>query len=194
MRQIFFCAMLLALVACKHQQADTLFYNAKIYTVDSGFTTAEAMVVKDGQILAIGTNKEIQEQYQAKETIDLKGKPMYPGLIDAHAHFVGYGQSLFYANLYGTTSFEEAVARVKAFADEHPDLTWIQGRGWDQNKWPGKTYPTNELLNKAFPDKPVILQRVDGHASIANQKAMDLAGLKPGQTIVGGSIETINEN
>ncbi len=192
MRLMTFCAMLFTLVACKNQQVDTLFFNAKIYTVDSGFTVAEAMVVKDGQILAIGTEKEIREKYQAKESIDFGGKTMYPGLIDAHAHFVGYGQSLFYADLYGTTSFEEAVERVKAFAAAHPDLTWIQGRGWDQNKWPGKVYPSNELLNKAFPDKPVILQRVDGHASIANQKALDLAGLKPGQSIVGGSIETIN--
>lgn len=192
MRLMIFCAMLFALVACKNQQADTLFFNAKIYTVDSGFTVAEAMVVKDGQILAVGSEKEIREKYQAKESIDFGGKSMYPGLIDAHAHFVGYGQSLFYADLYGTTSFEEAVERVKTFAAKHPDLTWIQGRGWDQNKWPGKVYPSNDLLNKAFPDKPVILQRVDGHASIANQKALDLAGLKPGQSIVGGSIETIN--
>jgi predicted amidohydrolase YtcJ len=192
MRQILFSVMILALLSCKNQQADTIFFHAKIYTVDSGFTTAEAIAIKDGQILAVGTDKEIREKYQAKETIDLNGKPMYPGLIDAHAHFVGYGQSLFYANLYGTTSFEEAVERVKAFAAAHPDLTWIQGRGWDQNKWPGKVYSTNELLNKAFPDKPVILQRVDGHASIANQKALDLAGIKAGQTIVGGAIETVN--
>ncbi|HQR92469.1 MAG: amidohydrolase [Bacteroidetes bacterium 24-39-8] len=192
MRQFLFCILLLSLFACNNQEADTIFYHAKIYTVDSLFTTVEAMAVKDGQILAMGTDKEIREKYKAKESIDLNGKPMFPGLIDAHAHFVGYGQSLFYANLYGTTSFEEAVERVKAFAAEHPDLTWIQGRGWDQNKWPGKTYPTNEILNKAFPDKPVILQRVDGHASIANQKALDLAGIKPGQTVVGGSIETIN--
>jgi predicted amidohydrolase YtcJ len=180
------------MLSCKNQQADTILYHAKIYTVDSGFTTAEAIAVKNGQILAVGTDKEIREKYQAKESIDLGGKTIYPGFIDAHAHFVGYGQSLFYANLYGTASFEEAVERIKVFAAAHPDLTWIQGRGWDQNKWPGKAYPNNELLNKAFPDKPVILQRVDGHASIANQKALDLAGIKAGQTIVGGSIETVN--
>lgn len=192
MRQFLFCILAISLLACNTQEADTIFYHAKIYTVDTVFTTAEAMAVKDGKILAIGTEKEIREKYKAKASIDLNGKPMFPGLIDAHAHFVGYGQSLFYADLYGTTSFEEAVERVKVFAAAHPDLAWIQGRGWDQNKWPGKTYPTNEILNKAFPDKPVILQRVDGHASIANQKALDLAGIKPGQTVVGGSIETIN--
>ncbi|MEK7199483.1 MAG: amidohydrolase, partial [Bacteroidota bacterium] len=148
--------------------------------------------VKDGKIVAVGTNAAILATFSSAETIDVKGAAVYPGFIDAHAHFVGYGRSLFQADLFGTNTWEETVARIKTFADLHPDLPWIQGRGWDQNRWPGKTYPTNDALNALFPDKPVIISRVDGHAAIANQKALDLAGIKAGQIMVGGSIEVKN--
>ena len=190
MRKFLLIASLFALVSCTSNKVDTIIHHALIYTVDSAYSTAEAMAIKDGKIVATGKNDDIQKKYSATENIDAAGKSIYPGFIDAHAHFVGYGRSLFQVDLYGTTTWEEAVERVKAFAAKNPTITWIQGRGWDQNKWPGKTYPTNALLNQLFPDKPVVLQRIDGHASIANQKAMDLAGIKAGQTIVGGSIET----
>jgi len=174
------------------KKVDTLVVNAVIYTVDSSFSTAQAMAIKDGIIVATGTDAEILVAYTAPEKIDAKGQAVYPGFIDAHAHFVGYGKSLFQVDLFGTTSWEEAVERVKVFAAAHPELTWIEGRGWDQNKWPGKKYPTNALLNTLFPNTPVVLQRVDGHAAIANQKAFNIAGVKPGQTIVGGEVETKN--
>ena len=190
MRKFLLIASLFALVSCANNKVDTIIHHAVIYTVDSAYTTAEAMAIKDGKIVAVGKNEEIQKKYTATENIDAAGKAVYPGFIDAHAHFVGYGRSLFQVDLYGTNTWEEAVERVKAFAAKNPDIAWIQGRGWDQNKWPGKTYPTNELLNQLFPNKPVVLQRIDGHASIANQRALDLAGIKAGQTIVGGSIET----
>ncbi len=189
MRKILSLALLFALTSCTTNKVDLIVHHAVIYTVDSAFTVAEAMAVKDGKIIAVGKNDEIQKKYTATENIDVQGAAVYPGFIDAHAHFVAYGSSLFQVDLLGTTTWEEAVARVKEFADKHPDLPWIQGFGWDQNKWPGKVYPTNEALNKLFPGKPVILKRVDGHASIANQKAMDLAGIKAGETIVGGTIE-----
>ena len=190
MKNFLSIAAIFLFISCNNNKVDTLIHHAVIYTVDSVFSVAEAMAVKDGKIVAVGTNQEIQNKYRATETIDAKGAAVYPGFIDAHAHFVGYGSSLFQVDLFGTASFEEAVERVKVFAAAHPDLPWIEGRGWDQNKWPGKAYPTNELLNQLFPDKPVVLKRVDGHASIANQKAMDLAGIKAGQVIIGGSIET----
>lgn len=189
MRNYFLIALLAALTSCGKNKADLVVHHALIYTVDSAFHTADAMAVKDGKIIAVGTNDEITGKYSAVENIDAKGQAIYPGFIDAHAHFVGYGRGLFTADLFGTSSWEETVQRIKAFAEQHPDLPWIQGRGWDQNRWPGKTYPTNEELNKLFPDKPVVITRVDGHASIANQKALDLAGIKAGQTITGGSIE-----
>jgi predicted amidohydrolase YtcJ len=190
MRKLFAVGLLFLFASCATDKVDTILHHAVIYTVDSSFSTAEAMAVKDGKIIAVGKNDDIQKKYTATENIDAKGAAVYPGFIDAHAHFVGYGSSLFQVDLFGTKTWEEAVARVKDFAAKYPDLPWIQGRGWDQNKWPGKTYPTNEALNNLFPGRPVVLKRVDGHASIANQKAMDMAGIKAGQTIVGGSIET----
>ncbi len=186
-------AIALFLTSCGgHKKVDTIVVNGVIYTVDSSFSTAQAMAIKDGMIVATGTDAEILASYTASEKIDAKGQAVYPGFIDAHAHFVGYGKSLFQVDLFGTTSWEEAVERVKVFAAAHPELAWIEGRGWDQNKWPGKKYPTNALLNTLFPNTPVVLQRVDGHAAIANQKAFDIAGVKPGQTIVGGEVETKN--
>ena len=186
-------AIALFLTSCGGpKKVDTLVVNGVIYTVDSSFSTAQAMAIKDGIIVATGTDAEILAAYTAPEKIDAKGQAVYPGFIDAHAHFVGYGKSLFQVDLFGTTSWEEAVERVKVFAAAHPELAWIEGRGWDQNKWPGKKYPTNALLNSLFPNTPVVLQRVDGHAAIANQKAFDISGVKPGQTIVGGEVETKN--
>ena len=186
-------AIALFLTSCGGpKKVDTIVVNGVIYTVDSSFSTAQAMAIKDGLIVATGTDAEILAAYTASEKIDATGQAVYPGFIDAHAHFVGYGKSLFQVDLFGTTSWEEAVERVKVFAAAHPELTWIEGRGWDQNKWPGKKYPTNALLNTLFPNTPVVLQRVDGHAAIANQKAFDIAGVKPGQTIVGGEVETKN--
>jgi predicted amidohydrolase YtcJ len=186
-------AIALFLTSCGGpKKVDTIVVNGVIYTVDSSFSTAQAMAIKDGLIVATGSDAEILAAYTATEKIDAKGQAVYPGFIDAHAHFVGYGKSLFQVDLFGTTSWEEAVERVKVFAAAHPELAWIEGRGWDQNKWPGKKYPTNALLNTLFPKTPVVLQRVDGHAAIANQKAFDMAGVKPGQTIVGGEVETKN--
>ncbi len=191
-RTLFFLVLSSFLISCSNEKADLIIHNGQIYTVDSAFSVVEAIAIKDGKIIATGSSKEIQKKYAATEKIDAKGAAVYPGLIDAHAHFVGYGRSLFMADLFGTKTWEETVDRIKAFASQHPELTWIQGRGWDQNKWPGKAYPTNELLNNLFPDKPVVITRVDGHASIANDKALELAGIKAGQTIVGGSIEVKN--
>lgn len=192
MQRFITIALLFVLASCGKEKADTIVHHGIIYTVDSSFSIAEAMAVKDGKIVAVGTNADILAKFNSAETIDAKGAAVYPGFIDAHAHFVGYGRSLFQADLFGTNSWEETVARIKTFADLHPDLPWIQGRGWDQNRWPGKTYPANDALNALFPDKPVIISRVDGHAAIANQKALDMAGIKAGQIMVGGSIEVKN--
>ncbi|MFL9482395.1 amidohydrolase [Chitinophagaceae bacterium LWZ2-11] len=183
----------IVLVSCSSKnKVDMIIHNANVYTVDSAFTVTEAFAVKDGKIVATGKNDEILSKYQSEQIVDAKGQAVYPGFIDAHAHFVGYGQSLFTANLYGTSTWEEAVERLKKFADEHPNEQWIVGRGWDQNKWPGKTFPTNELLNKLFPNKPVYLTRIDGHAAIVNNKALEIAGIKPGETLEGGTVETKN--
>lgn len=171
---------------------DTIVHHAVIYTVDEKFTVAEAMAIKDGKIVAIGSNAAILGKYNAKETVDAKGRAIYPGFIDAHAHFLGYGQSLFAVNLYDCLTWEEGIERVQKFVEKNPEEKWIVGRGWDQNKFPNKQYPSNAELNKLFPNTPVLLIRVDGHAAIANNKALELAGVKPNQVLIGGEIETKN--
>src|SRR6218665_223729 len=174
------------------QKADMLVFNATIYTVDSVFSTTEAMVIKDGKILETGKKEELEKKYSAAAQTDAGGKFIYPGLIDAHAHFVGYGTGLLTANLTGTESWDEILHRGRDFAKGLPKDQWIIGRGWDQNDWPEKEFPGNEKLNELFPDQPVILTRIDGHAAIANQKALDISGVKPGDKMVGGEVETKN--
>lgn len=178
--------------ACTNQRglnrADLLIYNATIYTVDSSFSTAEAMVIRDGKILATGKKSDLQTLYAIADSLDAEGKFIYPGFIDAHAHFVGYGFSLQTVNLVGTTSWDSAVQRVKQFAITDT-VGWITGRGWDQNDWDVKVFPDNQQLNELFPDRPVLLTRIDGHAAVANNKALELAGIKAGDTLTGGEIE-----
>ena len=186
MRNLYAFAIILLCSSCINQRVDLIVHHAKIYTVYNDFATAEAMAVQDGKIVAIGTNDEILKEYQSDSLVDAKGAAVYPGFIDAHAHFLGYGQSLYSVDLMFVPSWEEAITRVKDFAAKHPGKGWIKGRGWDQNRFPGKQFPTNAELNALFPDRPVILERVDGHASIANDFALNLAGVKPGQTIEGG--------
>ena len=179
-------------VSCSQKKKiDLLIYNAAIYTVDSAFSIAEAIAVEDGKIVALGETKELEENYDPKEKIDALGKFIYPGFIDAHAHFVGYGNSLQRVNLVDTESWDEVLDKTKKFADENP-AGWILGRGWDQNDWPVKEFPTNEKLNELFPDRPVVLTRIDGHAAIANKKALDIAGIKPGDKLTGGEVEVKN--
>ena len=186
MRNALLIAIILLCSSCIHQRVDLIVHHAQIYTVDNAFTKAEAMAVQDGKIVAVGTNDDILKEFQSDSMVNAQGAIMYPGFIDAHAHFVGYGQSLYSVDLMFVPSWEEAIERVKAFAQKHPGKGWIRGRGWDQNRFVGKQFPTNEALNILFPDRPVMLERVDGHASIANNYALALAGITPGQTIEGG--------
>ena len=139
---------ILSILSCSQKQiADRLVYNATIYTVDSSFSTAEAMVVKEGKILSVGKLSDIEKKYEAKEKMDAGGKFIYPGFIDAHAHFVGYGLGLQEANLVGTESWEEILQRLSDFAKGLPKEQWLIGRGWDQNDWEVKDFPSNERLN-----------------------------------------------
>jgi predicted amidohydrolase YtcJ len=186
MRQLFAILVVLLCSSCINQRVDLVVHHAQIYTVNEAFATAEAMAVQDGKIVAVGTNDEILKNYQADSVVDAKGATIYPGFVDAHAHFLGYGQSLYAVDLMFANSWEEVLERVQAFVATHPGNGWIRGRGWDQNRFPGKAFPTNAELNALFPDRPVLLERVDGHASIANDKALQIAGVKAGQTMVGG--------
>ncbi len=186
-----FCLLALALFlnACSSkQQVDLIVHNAIVYTVDSTFSNAESFAVKDGKFIAIGTSKEILEKYDAKEIIDAEGKAVYPGLIDSHCHFYGYGEGLQELDLVGTKSFEEVIDKVVEYSKTNKS-DWIIGRGWDQNDWDVKEYPTRYELEKLFPNTPVFLERVDGHAAIANGTALKKAKIGINTKISGGVIE-----
>ena len=172
------------------QQADLIVYNASVYTVDPAFSKAEAFAVRDGRFIAVGTSDEIRAAYSADEAIDAKGQPIYPGFYDAHSHFFGYAQTYGQADLGGATSFEEIIDRLKAFRAEHPDTEWLLGRGWDQNLWEDKSFPTRERLDEEFPGVPVSLMRVDGHAVLASGRALELAGITGPMDIEGGLVDT----
>jgi predicted amidohydrolase YtcJ len=190
---INFLCLILFTVSCKfRQKADLIVHHAKIYTVDEKFSVAEAMVIRDGKIIAIGKNDDILKEYESDSMRDAGGKAVFPGLIDAHAHFVGYGNSLQRVNLVGTESWEDVVTRSVDFARGLPADAWLLGRGWDQNDWAIKEFPNNEKLNAMFPDRPVLITRVDGHAAIANEKALQIAGIRPGDKLTGGEIEVVN--
>ncbi len=173
------------------QKIDLLIYNATVYTVDKNFTKTEAIAVDNGKIIAVGNSKDLLKAYDATENIDAKGKFIFPGFIDAHAHFFGYGLGLQQANLAGTKSWEEVMEKVKIHAEKNKE-EWIIGRGWNQNDWPVKEFPTNKKLNELFPGRPVVLTRVDGHALIANDKALQLSGIKAGDKTEGGEVEVKN--
>ncbi len=187
--RILFYACTLVWMSCNSQEkVDLIFTNGTIYTVDSSFSVAEAVAVKDGKIVAVGKTAELQKQYSAKETIDLQGKFLYPGFIDAHAHFYGYGLGLQVCNLTGTTSWNEILNKLSDFAKTIPAGGWIIGRGWDQNDWDVKEFPTNELLNQQFPNNPVLITRVDGHAAVANDFALQKAGVTAATKLTGGDV------
>lgn len=185
---IFICFIIIMFFSCKKvEKADFVVYNATIYTVDSNFTITEAMAVKNGKILECGTNKFIKEKYKTNSLIDLEGKFVYPGFFDAHCHFYGYGLSLKWANLRGTKSFDEILEVLKKHHEKYHS-EWVLGRGWDQNDWKEKDFPTKEKLDELFPNIPVLLTRVDGHAVLVNSEALKRAKITADTKIEGGDI------
>lgn len=168
------------------QQADAVYYNGLVYTLDSAFTVAEAFAVKDGKILATGNNAEMLK-FSSSVKEDLQGAAVYPGFYDAHCHFYGYGVDMEKIWLGGTVSFEAILDTLRA-KNDHRFMGWVFGRGWDQNDWSDKVYPTNAKLDSIFPDVPVLLLRIDGHAALVNTKAIQIAGLTGNEIVEGGEI------
>lgn len=185
---------LIAAVSCdspSQKSVDTLIYNARIYTVDSAFSIKDAMAIKEGEILKLGTTEELTSAYTADQSKDAGGKAIVPGLFDAHAHFLEYGLRTQEVNLRGTQNYDEVLDRTVEF-QERQQRDWITGMGWDQNDWPGKKFPTKKKLDSLFPDTPVALTRIDGHAMIVNQRALDKAGIDASTKVEGGSIKKAN--
>ena len=180
---------LMLLSSCLNtNKASLIVYNAKIYTIDSSFNQVEAMAIKDGKIVATGTTESILKQFEADSMIDAMGNTIFPGFIDAHCHFTGFANDSWKCNLVGTTSFKEVIDSVLSYSKSAPML-WIYGRGWDQNDWEEKSFPDKKILDSLFPDRPVFLKRIDSHAALANQKALDMSGVNETSVITGGSFE-----
>ncbi len=168
---ILLAAMLLLPIQARGQ-ADYVLVNGRLYTVDPAQPVAEAMAVRGDRILMVGTTAQLTTAYPDAPHIDLQGRTVVPGFIDAHAHLMGLGLSRLRADLTGTRSVEEILERLREFARQLPEGAWLLGRGWDQNDWPVKEFPTRQMLDEVFPERPVWLVRIDGHAAWANTAAI----------------------
>jgi hypothetical protein len=168
--------------------ADLIVTNGTIYLVDEEFSKTESFAVIDGKIAATGTTEGILKKYSSENIVDATGKFVYPGFNDAHCHFSGYGNNLLqYADLRGTTSADEIYERLKTHHEKF-NGDWILGRSWDQNDWPVKEFPDKTELDKLFPETPVYLVRVDGHAGWCNSKALEMGRITAATKVQGGEV------
>lgn len=191
MKQLYLLLSILIFFSCENQskkeKVDSLIINGNIYTVNNAFDQAQAFVVKDGKFIEIGSSDELLKKYEADTVIDAAGKTILPGLIDAHCHFLGQGMAMQSVDLVGTKSMDEVIERVTAFQQRN-NMEIIYGRGWDQNDWEVKEFPTKQKLDSLYPDTPIALKRIDGHAAIFNQAALNLAGVTEKDKIEGGDL------
>lgn len=179
------------LVLSSAAQAQVLYHHGTIYTVDSSFSLVDAMVVKDGKILRTGRFEMLQREFPNAVLYDLEGKVVYPGFIDAHCHFLGLGLSMQMVDLIGTSSPAEVYQRCEAYFAKHPSAI-LFGRGWDQNDWKESVFPDDSVLSVLFPNIPVVLKRIDGHAAWVNQYMLKLAGITGETKVSGGEVLCIN--
>ncbi|MDU8885376.1 amidohydrolase [Yeosuana sp. MJ-SS3] len=171
----------------KKQKVDSIVINANVYTVNEKFDKAESFAIKDGKFVEIGSSEDIQNSFEADTIVDAKNQTIVPGFIDAHCHFYGLGLDQKSVNLVGTKSFDEVVQRIVDFQNEN-DLKFIKGFGWDQNDWDVKEFPNNKLLNALFPETPISITRIDGHAILCNQAALELGNVNTNSKIEGGEV------
>ena len=188
MKKKIFFLFLIFLTSCT-ESVDLIVHNAKIYSADELNNTYSSFAVKEGKFVYVGGD-EILSNYSSSNIINAQELPVYPGFIDSHAHFYDLGFYLNQVDLKNTQSLEEVIDRVTEF-DAENNSDFIIGRGWDQNDWNNKTFPTNTLLNEKFPDKPVVLRRIDGHAYLVNDFALKLAGINNSTKVDGGEIVKI---
>ena len=187
-----FYLIAIGIIGCSSQkiEVDEIVFATKIYSCDSTFKIGEAMAISNHRIVAFGTREDIENIYSSQTITTYEGI-IYPGFIDAHSHFYGYGTTLNTVDLKNTFSLEEVVNKTVEFA-KNSSTYWITGRGWDQTDWTTQGNISNNLLNIYFPNQPVFLKRVDGHAGLANNKALELAGITPTTKVQGGIIEQKN--
>ena len=182
-------ALLVLMTGCVNQkkEVDLMLTGAIVYTVDEAFTKAEAIAIHNGRIEAVGSSRDLLRRYRAREVTELDGSFVYPGWIDAHCHFFGYGMNFNSVDLVGTGSPEEVIERLIQHQKQQ-GAAWITGRGWDQNDWEVKQFPDRQLLDRHFPDTPVLLRRIDGHAAWVNTKALEAAGITAATRVEGGAV------
>jgi predicted amidohydrolase YtcJ len=184
--------LFLLLTSCyQGDTADMIIHNAKIYSCDKNFTVYEAMAIRDGKILQMGPEREILNGYDCDNVINAELQPIYPGFYDAHCHFLSYAKTLGEVNLVGSKSFDDVVIKLQDF-NKNNEVEWLTGRGWDQSLWGTDVFPNNDTLNLLFPNIPVFIRRIDGHAALANQKVFELAGITAESQISGGAFEVKN--
>jgi predicted amidohydrolase YtcJ len=159
------------------ERADTMYVHCRIYTMDADNTVAEAMAIANDKIVGVGTTEYIERKFKAKKIVDLGGKTVLPGLIDAHCHLFGLGLARMTVDLLGTQSEDDALERIARHVNISKPGQWIRGRGWDQNEWQTKSFPTKKLLDKITPNNPAYFVRVDGHACWVNKRALEIAGV-----------------
>lgn len=193
MKKHFQIYLILLVVLCSSftkNTADLIVKNATIYTVNEKFEKASVLVVLNGKFIAVGGN-ELLKKYQSKELIDAKRKYIYPGFIDAHCHFTGYALDKYKLNLYGTISYNEMLEKIVSYSKTNK-RQWIEGRMWSDSKWNDKDGISKTALDKLFPNQPVFLLRIDAHAALCNQKALDIAGVTKDTKVEGGEIQVTN--
>jgi len=167
-------------MACQNQQrtADLVLTNGVIHTVDEKNPSAQAIVIAGDRIAYVGSNAAAQNRVSDKtRVIDLGGKTVVPGFIDSHYHFQGVGRRAFDLNLDGCKSLEEFLSRIQNWTTGKQPGDWITGRGWMEEDWPDKKFPTRTELDRIVPELPVYLNRADGHMALVNSKALEIAGI-----------------
>jgi len=186
------------LIGCSQEEAcidaDLVLYNSKIYTADSDNSVVESVAVKDGSIIFVGSNEGAGPYKCSAEIMDLSDVFVYPGFIDSHVHLKGTGYRELSLNLQGSKSLKEMLTSVQIYANGLPKGEWVVGRGWIEKKWPEGRFPTKEELDLISNDKPILLERADGHAVIVNSYALSLANINSStQDPHGGKINRDEE-
>ena len=180
------------MISCNYKtEVDLIIHNGILYSLDDNNNIHEAIAIKNNKIIATGKNNQILNKFQSIKKIDLKGKAMYPGFIDAHCHFLAYGLQTEMVDLSSAKSFNEIIKILKKF-DKTEREKWLIGYGWDQNQWKEKEWPNNKLLNVNFSNTNVVIYRIDGHALMANRAAIKNSKINFDTIIEGGYIEKIN--
>src|SRR3954454_21191596 len=164
--------------ATREDGADRILSHGVFYPVQPPGKVEGSLAVRQGRIVSLGPDAGAARlRTPSPRVIDLAGRAVTPGLIDAHSHLTGLGESLEQVDLGGAATYDEVVRRVREAARALPAGAWVRGRGWDQNRWPEKRFPTHQALSAAVPDHPVWLTRVDGHAALVNARAMEALGI-----------------